>query len=104
MASRQVLRDISQDYAGAVGVSRNYLRAIGDRDQGPGDARFNRSLQTILQRTGPSIGVQANCYAGNVSVTRVAEGKEVHCFSQWSPDEVRNYTKVSWMRPASGMF
>ena len=81
---------------GAVGVRQNYLRAIGGTDHGPGDARFNRSLQTILQRTGPSIGVQANCYAGNVSVTRIADGKQVHCFSQWSPDEVRTYNKVSW--------
>ena len=95
IASRQVLRDISQDFVGAVGGRHDYLRAIGNRDDGPGDARFNRSLQTILQRTGPSIGVQANCHAGNGSVTRVADGKEVHCFSQWSPDEVRNYTKVS---------
>ena len=95
MANRQVLRELSRDYLDAIGVTHNYLRAIGDTDEGPGDPRFNRSLQTILQRTGPSIGVQANCYAGNVSVTKVAEDKEVHCFSKWSPDEIHNYTKVS---------
>ncbi len=95
VANRQVLRELSKDYLDAIGVTHNYLRAIGDTDDGPGDASFNKSLQTILQRTGPSIGVQANCYAGNVSVTKVADDKEVHCFSQWSPDHIHNYTKVS---------
>ncbi|KAL9068892.1 MAG: hypothetical protein Q9161_005864 [Pseudevernia consocians] len=93
VANRQVLRELSQDYLSAIGMTHNYLRAIGDTDDGPGDARFNKSLQTILQRTGPSIGVHANCYAGNVSVTKVADDKQVLCFSQWSPDEVHNYTK-----------
>lgn len=95
VANRQVLRELSRDYLSAIGVTHNYLRALGDTTDGPADVRFNRSLQTILRRTGPSIGVQANCYAGNVSVTKVAHDKEVHCFSQWSPDEVHNYTKVS---------
>lgn len=95
VANRQVLRELSRDYLSAIGMTHNYLRAVGDTDDGPGDARFNRSLKTILRRTGPSIGVQANCYAGNVSVTEVADDKEIHCFSQWSPDEVNNYTKVS---------
>ena len=95
VANRQVLRELSRDYLSAIGLTHNYLRAIGDTDDGPGDARFNKSLQTILQRTGPSIGMQANCYAGNVSVTKVADDKEVHCFSRWSPDKVQNYTKVS---------
>ena len=94
VANRQVLRDLSQDYLSVIGTTHNYLRAIGDTDDGPGDARFKKSLQTFLERTGPSIGVQANCYAGNVSVTIVGDDKEVHCFSRWSPDEVHNYTKV----------
>ena len=95
VANRQVLRDLSQDYLSDIGMTHNYLRAIGDTDDGTGDAEFNKSLQTFLERTGPSIGVQANCYAGNVSVTKVADDKEVHCFSRWSPDEVHDYTKVS---------
>ena len=95
VANRQVLRELSRDYLSAIGMTHNYLRAIGDTDDGPGDARFNRSLQTILRRTGPSIGVQANCFAGNVSVTKVAADKEVHCYSHWSPDDIHNYTKVS---------
>lgn len=95
VANRQVLRDLSQDYLSVIGTTHNYLRAVGDTDDGPGDAKFNKSLQTFLERTGPSIGVQANCYAGSVSVTKVADDKEVHCFSRWSPDEFHNYTKVS---------
>ena len=94
VAKWQVLRELSRDYLSAIGMTHNYLRAIGDTDEGPGDARFNESLQTILQRTGPSIGVQANCYAGNLSVAKVADEKEIHYFSQWSPDEIHNYTKV----------
>ena len=95
VANRQVLRELSRDYLSAVGVTHDYLRAVGDTDDGVGDAKFNRSLQTVLLRNGPGIGVQANYYAGDVSVTNVAKGKEVHCFSRWSLDEIHNYTKVS---------
>ena len=93
-ANRQVLRDISNDYLNAVGLNQNRLSEFGVADNGSADPTFRSSLQTILQRTGPSMGVEANCMAGNVSVTRVASGKEVHCFSQWSLDGVNNYTKV----------
>ena len=95
VANRQVLRELSRDYLSAIGATPNYLRGTKDKNNGPGDPQFDRSLQTILLRTGPSIGVHANCYAGNVSVTKVAVDKEVHCFSQWSPDGIHNYTKVS---------
>ncbi|KAL9102459.1 MAG: hypothetical protein Q9163_002389 [Psora crenata] len=77
--SRQVLRELSRDYLNLA--------------DGKGMTQLNDSLQVVLNREGPSIGVQPACYAGNVSVTDVDEGKQVHCFSGWTIDYVHNYTK-----------
>ena len=74
--------------------SHDYLRAVGDTDEGLADPRFNKSLQTILRRTGPGLGLQGNCYAGNLSVTKIADDKEVHCYTGWTLDNVQRYTKV----------
>ena len=83
--SRQVLRDLSVDYF-----------QLEDPDTyGEGVTKLNDSLQVILQREGPSIGLQAYCSSGNVSVTNVANDKQVHCFSGWSEDNINNYTKVN---------
>lgn len=95
VANRQVLREVSGDYLSAIGGSHDHLRATGEADEGSVDPRFKRSLQTVLQRTGPSVGVQGNCFAGNVSITRVAEDKEIHCYDHWSLDDVHNYSKAS---------
>lgn len=59
------------------------------------DRQYNKSLRTILDRTGPAIGIQTNCYSGNISVTKIANDKEIHCYSSWSLDYVHYYTKVS---------
>ena len=94
VANRQVLRDLSNDYLNSVGLSQNRLRDIGNTGNGSADPTFKSSLQTVLHRTGPSLGVEANCIAGNESVTIVGSEKEVHCFSQWSLNGLSNYTKV----------
>lgn len=95
IANRQVLRDISGDYLKAIGLNDDHSQVNGKVDTGSADPRFNNSLETRLQRTGPSIGVQANCFAGNVSVTLVGKEKEIHCFSHWSLDGAEDhYTKV----------
>ncbi len=94
IANRQVLKDVSGDYLEATGQGQNRLGTLSDTEGDSSDPRFSKSLQTVLQRTGPAVGVQANCFVGNVSVIVVAAGKEVHCYSNWQSDEGYNYTKV----------
>ena len=82
--NRQVLRDLSDDFF-KLGNPKKY---------GDGATNLNDSLQIVLQREGPSIGFQALCNGGNVSVTNVADDKQIHCFSGWTQDDISNYTKV----------
>lgn len=86
---------MSLDYLAAIGEPHNYLRDIDMTEKRIPDPRFQKALQTILYRQGPAIGLQANCYAGNVSFMKVAEDKAIHCFDRWSIDAVYEYTKVS---------
>ena len=87
--NRQVLQRVSWDYLKTTG---NLLQ---DDPPVEPDPVYNASLQTILLREGPSIGVQADCYTGgNLSITTVATDKEVRCYSNWTIDYISFYTKV----------
>lgn len=90
----KVLRDVSLDYLAVIGEPHYYLRAVGVTEKRVADPRFRTSLQTILYRQGPAVGLQANCYAGNVSITHVADDREIHCFTQWSIGPESNFAKV----------
>ena len=94
--NRQVLRDLSYDF---LRTSGNLLQL--DPPVAP-DPVFNNSLQTVLQREGPSIGVQADCYnGGNLSITTLAPDKEVRCYSNWTIDYESYYTKVYGIEPSN---
>lgn len=87
--NRQVLQQVSWDFLKTTG---NLLQ--NDPPVEP-DPVYNASMQTILLREGPSIGVQADCYTGgNISITTVATDKEVRCYSNWTIDYIKFYTKV----------
>ena len=87
--NRQVLRSLSQDYLKTSGYMLQYDPPVAP------DPIFNNSLQTILQREGPSIGVEGDCYnGGNQSIITVAANKEVRCYSNWTIDTISYYTKV----------
>lgn len=94
IANRQVLRDVSSDYLKATGQCHDCLRAGRTNNDTAPDPTFNKSLQTFLQRTGPSLGVRANCFAGKETVVKVGTEKDIHCFDAWSLDGGQNYTKV----------
>lgn len=77
--NRQVLFSLSVDTFGLFDASSNKL--------------YNNSLQTLLQRQGPSLGVQSSCYVGNVSYGTIADDKYLGCFSGWTSDLVETFTK-----------
>ncbi|KAL8652838.1 MAG: hypothetical protein Q9226_004090 [Calogaya cf. arnoldii] len=78
--SRQVLRDMSHEF--------QKLRGVYTEDDPPEypDQVFNNSLQTILQRQGPSLGFYASPYRGNVSDYDLPDGRWVRCFTGWNTD------------------
>ncbi|KAL8827073.1 MAG: hypothetical protein Q9170_007158 [Blastenia crenularia] len=92
IANRQVLREMSHEYLKTQG-----LFAQGEHPEYP-DARFNNSLQTILQRQGPSLGVQSNCYAGTKTDFHLDDNEDtkrwVRCYTGWRTwDGTASYTK-----------
>ncbi|KAL8689573.1 MAG: hypothetical protein Q9224_004612 [Gallowayella concinna] len=76
--NRQVLREMSHDFLKARG-----WYADRKKPEYP-DRVFNNSLQTILQRQGPSLGVRENCYAGIVSDVNLDDGRWIRCYTGWT--------------------
>lgn len=54
---------------------------------------YNNSLSTILQRSGPSIALNTNCFQGNITAKVVDHNRYVICLSGWTVDYVNFYTK-----------
>lgn len=87
--SRQTLRDLSLDLA-------NFIKTTQGNSADPSYGAYNNSLQTILNRQGPAIGVQANLYQGNASVTTVVDqlgSRQIRCFDKWTAWSDDEYTK-----------
>ncbi|KAL8903675.1 MAG: hypothetical protein Q9171_007319 [Xanthocarpia ochracea] len=85
--SRQVLREMSHDFLKARGHFADW-----DTPEYP-DREFNNSLQTILQRQGPSLGYQGNCYTGNVTDVDFDDGRWIRCYTGWLSNDGTEYTK-----------
>lgn len=91
--SRQVIRELSWD--------QWELREAVYSDPesaGFGGARYNNSLQTLLQREGVSLGLVTGCFVGDVSYVVVDDDRQVVCYDSYSPslDEIHpfpTYTK-----------
>lgn len=77
--NRQVLFSLSIDTAGLYDVTSNKI--------------YNNSLQTLFQRQGPSLGVQASCFVGKASYDKVADDQWLGCFTGWTSDMVETFTK-----------
>ena len=86
VSNRQVLRGMSHEY---------YKTVYEEEPPNYASKRNITSLQTMLRRQGPSLGVQSNCYAGNVTQLELEDGGWVRCYTGWTPyfDPSRNYTK-----------
>ncbi|KAF2494956.1 hypothetical protein BU16DRAFT_562583 [Lophium mytilinum] len=81
--NRQVLRDLSVDLT-------NFYSATTSGDVDPAYAesgRFNQSLQSILQRKGPTIGMANDCVIGSVEVFPLSDNKSVYCFPRANDDK-----------------
>ncbi|KAL9103574.1 MAG: hypothetical protein Q9187_008992 [Circinaria calcarea] len=78
--NRQVLRDLSLDLENFANVTQGITF-------NPAYAPYNNSLQTVLKRQGPIIGVSGNILSwGDVAnVTTVSDDQQIRCYSRWYP-------------------
>ena len=82
--NRQVLQELSVDLA----------KFGSPEDFGKAATGLNDSLQVILNRQGPSVGINGICSTGTTNVVNITNEKQIHCFTGWTMDYVHNYTKV----------
>jgi hypothetical protein len=76
--NRQVLRELSIDLD-----NFNTTTTMNAEPPAPDYSQsylFNRSLETRLQRQGPTIGLRSSCSNSNATVFSVAENREVRCY------------------------
>ena len=86
--NRQVLRSFSYDF---IKMAKQIFGAPdGSVKTTP---VYNNSLTTVLQRTGPSIGLNANCYRGNITFKEVDDNRAILCVQGWTADYISFYTK-----------
>lgn len=76
--NRQAVADLSDDLEQLSDLSQQI------ESESMGIKRFNNSLQTMLIRQGPAIGMQTACFAGNISNIEIAKDKHAICYSGWT--------------------
>ena len=95
--NRQVLRNLSND----LGVFFNITQ--GQPTNEAFAQPYNNSLQTVLKRQGPIIGVKGNLYfPRNFTVTQVAHDKQIHCFLGYTPSYYAKKTYTKCIRVGPG--
>lgn len=78
--NRQVIRELSWDQWELQQAVYYGVKTTADF----GAAKYNNSLQTLLQREGVSLGVATNCFVGEVSYVVVDDHREVVCYNSFS--------------------
>ena len=73
-----------------TGQQANITQSV---EEPPHKHTYNKSLETVLQREGPSLGVEAYCFPGDATFKDVGLEKQVRCFNNWTLDDVSYYTK-----------
>ncbi|KAL9613479.1 MAG: hypothetical protein Q9167_001975 [Letrouitia subvulpina] len=85
--NRRVLRLLSHEFLKTQGQLTTF-----DPPEYP-DKAFNNSLQTLLQRQGPAIGVLAYCYNGTAQLVNIDNERQVRCYTGYFADTETTYTK-----------
>lgn len=89
--SRQALRALSSDLFDLVYITGGLQDNATMTQQKP--PAFNNSLETVLQRQGPSLGYAGNCFQSNLTVKVIADDRQIRCMDGWDRVETANYTK-----------
>ena len=91
--NRQVIRDLSQD-------QEDYFDTIHDPNSPY--AGFQNSITLNLQRQGPIVQVEQLFTYANVTVTKVDNEREIHCYSFWSCSIAENTCYAKCFRAGTG--
>ncbi|KAL2846189.1 hypothetical protein BJY01DRAFT_247361 [Aspergillus pseudoustus] len=79
--SRQVSREFSDDLQNYYTTTQWINNSNPDYNAYPDSRRFNQSLQTQLQRAGPTIGLTGDCWSyTGAQVFRLADDRSVRCY------------------------
>lgn len=54
---------------------------------------YNNSLQIVLHRQGPSLGLQPACFVGNFTQGQITDDKSLQCYTGWTSDNNETFTK-----------
>ena len=92
---RQVAREISDDYA-------RYAKGVARLNKSSEYKTISNSLDTILVRNGPTIGLAGGCYRGNVSVVDISETQSLRCYSGWNLYDNNGPDNIRCIRQGSG--
>lgn len=84
---RQVVRYLSMD------LTLFAKTVTGIDSTVPKTNLYNNSLANVLQRTGPSIGMNIQCYPGEMTLKKIEGKRYVACFSGWTYNNANYYTK-----------
>ena len=92
--NRHILRKLSWDQWETRDAVLYKTQTRADEDA----ARYNNSLQTLLQREGVSLGLMSSCFVSNISYVTVDETRDVVCYDGFSnsgsvDDAALYYTK-----------
>jgi len=89
--SRQVFRELSADWKELFSEISGQNVNISQRSQKR--LGYNYSLETVLQREGPSLGFSGYCDVANLTVKVLDGDKQVRCLNNWTLDDTNYYTK-----------
>ena len=90
---RQTLRDLSHDLSDLGSYVTGRVESNNKRTAIYKQPAFNNSLETILLREGPSLGMAANCFAAGLTVKDVADNRQIRCLEGYNAAANNSHTK-----------
>ena len=93
--SRQVAGELSDDYL-------RYSTALQQDPPPPKYSTLEKSLNTLLSREGPVLGLGGGCYKGNLAVAELADDRSVRCYGGWNLFSEGDSEYVKCIRVGSG--
>ncbi|KAL3477304.1 hypothetical protein BJX99DRAFT_126523 [Aspergillus californicus] len=92
--SRKHIRAFSMDVANYTTATTSNVKLTGNY---PDSHRFNQSLQVQLQRTGPTIGLAADCYLyAGPRVFQISEDREIRCYGGYGDADRTGSKCIRW--------
>lgn len=92
--NRHILRELSWDQWAIRDAVYDNTQTSLDVD----GARYNNSLQTLLQREGVSLGLVSSCFVGAVTYVVVDDDRAVVCYDNYSPSYIPDASPMAYTK------